>query len=364
MKILKYIFLLLLLSFISFSVFIVTQKGTFKVEKSKYIKATRTTAFSYVNDFQNWADFMVFIDEEKSVQSRYSKKSINQNAQYSWIGTENSGWVETNSFQENSRIDQKMNIEGSEYTITWIFKDTLGGTKVTLKSEGEMSFSYKIYNALNGGAGKIIGNLFEKSLFNLDKNLDYEINTYKIIIKGLVQKTGTPYLKQTFTSKINSILKNSKIVFPKLIAFCDQNQIERNGKPFIIYHTYDTKNGLAKISLCVPIKQAIMTSYGSDILADELAPFKAIKTTLYGDYSHTKEALKKSNAYINQKVITKDSDFSHLEVFSIGKSESKYPSKWKTEIYFPIRSKKSTPKVEVKTEETSPIESEINSSTI
>jgi hypothetical protein len=99
-------------------------------------------------------------------------------------------------------------------------------------------------------------------------------------------------------------------------------------------------------------------------LADELAPFKAIKTTLYGDYSHTKEALKKSNAYINQKVITKDSNFSHLEVFSIGKSESKYPSKWKTEIYFPIRSKKSTPKVEVKTEETSPIESEINSSTI
>lgn len=343
---------------------IATQKGTFKVEKSRLINTARYSAFSYVNDFQNWEDFMVFMEGEKQIQSRFSKKSIHQNAQYSWIGNENRGWVQTNSFQENSRIDQKMNIEGSEYKITWIFKDTLGRTKVTLKSEGKLSFSYKIYNALNGGAAKIIGNLFEKSLLNLDKNLDYEINTYKINIKGLVQKTGTPYLKQTFTSKINSVLKNSKIVFPKLIAFCDQNQIERNGKPFIIYHTYDTKNGLATISLCIPIKQAIITSDGSDILADELEPFNAIKTTLYGDYSHTKEALKKSNAYINQKVITKDSNFSHLEVFSISKSESKHPSKWKTEIYFPIRSKKTNPKVEVKTQEKSQIKSEISTTTI
>lgn len=364
MKILKYIFLLLILSFISFSVFIATQKGTFKVEKSKVINTSRLSAFSYVNNFQNWEDFMVFIEGEKQIQSRFSNKSVSQNAQYSWVGTENSGWVKTNSFQENIRIDQKMNVEGSEFKITWVFKDTVGGTKVTLKSEGEMNFSYKIYNALNGGAGKIIGNLFEKSLLNLDKNLDFEINTYKINIKGLVQKTSTPYLKQTFTSKIDLVLKNSKIVFSKLIAFCDQNQIERNGKPFIIYHTYDTKNGLAKISLCIPIKQAIMTSDGSDILADKLESFKAIKTTLYGDYSHTKEALEKSNAYINQKVITKDSDFSHLEVFSISKSESKYPSKWKTEIYFPVQSKKSSPKVEVKTEDTSPIESEINATSI
>jgi len=364
MKILKYIFLLLLLSFISFSVLIATQKGTFKVEKSKLINASRSSAFSYVNDFQNWEDFMVFMEGEKQTQSRFSKKSISQNAKYSWIGTENSGWVQTNSFQENSRIDQKMNIEDSEYKITWIFKDTLGGTKVTLKSEGELSFSYKIYNALNGGAGKIIGNLFEKSLHNLDKNLDYEINTYKINIKGLVQKTGTPYLKQTFTSKISSVLKNSKIVFPKLITFCDQNQIERNGKPFIIFHTYDTKNGLAKVSLCVPIKKAIITSDGSDILADELEPFNAIKTTLYGDYSHTNEALKKSKNYINQKVITKDSNFSHIEVFSISKFESKYPSKWKTDLYFPVRSKKSNSKVEEKTEEKSLTKSEISSTTI
>ena len=148
--------------------------------------------------------------------------------------------------------------------------------------------------------------------------------------------------------------------FPKIIAFCEQNNIERTGKPFIIYHTYDATNDLAKISLCIPIKEAIITSEGSDILADELISFTAIKTSLYGDYSHTKEALKKSKSYINQKVITPDSPFSHLEVFTISKTEIKNPSKWKTELYFPIKPKKTTPIIIPETKKNSDSETETN----
>ena len=345
MKILKYIFLLLLLSFISFSVFIATQKGTFHVVKSSLIHASKVNTFNYVNDFQNWEDFMN-LGTNESVRNSFTKNSIGKGAKYSWEGTEENGSVQTFLVKENDSISQKMDIDGSEFHLTWIFKDTIGGTKVTMKSKGEMSFSYKIYTALHGGASKIIGNLFEKSLANLDRNLNYEINTYTIKIGGLVRKLGSPYLKQTFTCKISAVAKNSKIVFPKLLEFCEQNKILLNGQPFIIYHTYDTDNGLTKISVCVPIKEAIITSDGSDILADELDSFQAIKTTLYGDYSHTKETLKKSKAYINQKVITPGSQFSHIAVYSISKKETKHPSKWKTDFYFPVQIKNNTPKKE------------------
>ena len=154
------------------------------------------------------------------------------------------------------------------------------------------------------------------------------------------------------------------LLFPKIIAFCEQNDIERNGKPFIIYNTYDEKSGLAKISLCIPIKEAIITSEGSDILADELESFSAIKTSLYGDYSHNKEALKKSKSYINQKVITPDSPFSHVAIFTISKTEIKNPSKWKTELYFPVKPKKETPKIVPETEKTPDSETETNPSEI
>lgn len=360
MKILKYIFLLLLLSLISFSVFIATQKGNFSIEKSKIIHSSKSNVFNYVNDAENWQDFMNHILEETNLKGKFNKNTIGKGAKFSWEGSEAAGTIQTFSAKNNDSIHQKMDWDDSKFKITWIFKDTVGGTKVTLKSEGEMSFSYKIYTALHGGAKKIIGNLFEKSLVNLDHSLVYEINTYKIKVNGLVQKLGTPYLYQSFTSKISKVVKNSRIVFPKIIAFCEQNNIERTGKPFIIYHTYDATNDLAKISLCIPIKEAIIISEGSDILADELVSFTAIKTSLYGDYSHTKEALKKSKSYINQKVITPDSPFSHLEVFTISKTEIKNPSKWKTELYFPVKPKKTTPIIVPETEKNSDSETETN----
>lgn len=353
MKILKYIVLLLLLSFVSFSVFIATQKGNFTIEKSKIIHTSKSNLYNYVNDYQNWGDFMAFMVEDATIRIYFSKTTIGKGAKSTWEGTEGKGTVQTFSVKENDSITQKMDLDGSKFNTTWVFKDTLGGTKVTLKSKGEMSFSYKIYTALNGGANRIIGSLFEKSLANLDKSLDYEINTYSIKEDGIVTKLSTPYLKQSFTSKISSVIKNTRIVFPKIIDFCKQNKIALNGKPFVIYHTYDEKSGLAKISICIPIKEAIMTSDGSDIMSDQLEAFPAIKATLKGDYSHTGEALKKSKAYINQKVITPDSRFSHLEVYTISKSDIKNPSKWKTEIYFPIKQKKATPKIVPATEEIS-----------
>lgn len=340
MKILKYILLILLLCFVSFSVFIVTQKGTFNVERNVLIHASKINTFNYVNDYQNWEDFITFLGKETILNSQFSKKSNNKNSRFTWESGGESGLAQTITLKKYESISQKMVIDGTEFTTTWIFKDTLGGTKVTLKSKGEMSFSNKIYAALHGGTSEVIGVLYDKSLTNLDKNLDYEINTYKIKTYGLVQKFGTPYLKQTFTSKISLITKNSRIVFPKLLTFCEQNNIDLNGKPFIIYHTYDDKSGVAKISLCLPIKTSILTSEGSDILADKLEPFKAIKTTLYGDYSHSGEVIKKSKAYINQKVITPSSKFSHIEVYTISKKDIKYPSKWRTDNYFPIQTKR------------------------
>ena len=72
------------------------------------------------------------------------------------------------------------------------------------------------------------------------------------------------------------------------------------------------------------------------------------------------EALKKSKSYINQKVITPDSPFSHLEVFTISKTEIKNPSKWKTELYFPVKPKKTTPIIVPETEKNSDSETETN----
>nr|WP_314895621.1 SRPBCC family protein [uncultured Flavobacterium sp.] len=339
MRILKYLFLLLLLSLVALSIFIATQKGDFTVERSKVINSPKHAVFTFVNDFKNWEDFGSWAVEDPEIKITYPQNTIGKGASYSWEGKSGSGEIKTIFVKENDSISQKMNSDGTMSDVFWSFKDTVGGTKVTWRTKGKMSFLFKIYSAFNGGVEKIIGGLYEKSLANLDKTLDYETNTYSVKVDGLVKKPETFYLHQTFTSKIANVAKNFKIVAPKIITFCKKNNIIIIGKPFILYHTYDVVNGLAKISICVPIKDQIFTSEGSDLYSGKLEAFEAVKTTLTGDYSHRDKALDKTTQYLNANRLAPDATISHLEIYLISKNEVKNPSKWVTEIYYPIKSK-------------------------
>ena len=339
MRILKYLFLLLLLTFVALSIFVATQKGDFTVERSQIINAQKSTVFNFINDYQNWEDFSSWITEDPEMKIMFPKKTIGTGASFSWEGKQGSGDILTVYAKENDSISQKMNFNGATSAVFWSFKDTIGGTKITWKTIGKMSFRMKVSTIFDGGINKTLGETYEKSLANIDKTLDFELNSFAVKVNGLVKKLGTFYLRQTFTSEISKVIKNASIVVPKLITFCEQNNIELNGKPFIIYHTYNEANGLAKLSICVPIKNQILTSSGSDILTGKLEPFDALKTTLKGDYSHTKTALYKAKTYINTNGIGVDATFSHLENFTISRTDVKNPSKWVTEIYIPLKPK-------------------------
>jgi hypothetical protein len=60
--------------------------------------------------------------------------------------------------------------------------------------------------------------MYEKSLANLDKALDYEINTFSKKMNGLVKTTKFLFSPNIYkrTSKVN---KNTEIVIPTIIAF-------------------------------------------------------------------------------------------------------------------------------------------------
>jgi hypothetical protein len=47
-----------------------------------------------------------------------------------------------------------------------------------------------------------------------------------------------------------------------------------SGKLFIIYHTYDTVLGLAKISIALPIQSEIFLTAGSDINSGKIVAFE------------------------------------------------------------------------------------------
>jgi hypothetical protein len=361
MRILKYIFLLLLLSLVALSIFMATQKGDFNVERSKFINSAQPAVYNYVNDYKNWEDFGSWTVEDPEIKISYAQKTVGKGASYSWEGKDGNGQMRTLFVKENDSISQKMNFNGTSADVSWRFKDTIGGTKVSWKSTGKMSFMFKIYAALNGGVDKVIGTMYEKSLVNLDKALDYEINTFSIKVNGVVKKPQIFYLSQTFTSEIAKINKNFKVVIPKIEAFCTENDVQINGKPFVIYHTYDVTTGLAKISICIPIKNEIFTSAGSDILSGKLEASEGVKTTVIGDISHNKKGYDKTVEYLIKNKLAADPIYSHLEIYTTTKADIKSPSKWVSEIYVPLTPKvvpvkTYTPPIVKSTEPSQPVE--------
>ncbi|MFM9826291.1 SRPBCC family protein [Flavobacterium sp.] len=340
MRIIKYLFLLLLLSLVALTIFAATQKGEFTIERSCIINSPRATVFSYVSDSKNWKSWNSWaVDDSLISITQYKNAPTEKGFQLSWDGNKGNGDLENIINKLNESITQKINFNGNSSEATMHFKDTLKGTKITWKATVKLGFVNKIITTFNGAFENEITSMFEKSLANLDRKLDFEVNHYSVKLDGVTIKPACFYLEQTFTSEFTKVRKNAEIVFNKITKFCKQNKIIISGKPFIIYHNYDTESPYTKISICIPIKQEIFITEGSEIMSRKIISYPVVKTTLTGDYTHTEKALEKANNFIKEKRYIKNTLYSHFEVFVIDKSKTNSPSKWITEIYIPIHPK-------------------------
>jgi effector-binding domain-containing protein len=338
MKIIKYILLLIVLLSVGGSIFVATQKSDFKIVKFKVINSQKASVFNYINDYRNWENWYAWENDTSETHLIYSNKSSGVGSSYQWTGNGDNVYSTTIFAKENDSIVQKIDFNGANSEITWQFKDTIGGTKVTCISKGEIPFMFKINAFLNGGIEKVIGSKLEKSLVNLDRSLDFELNTFSIKPNGVVIKKGGYYLEQTINCKISKLTHNFRIIIPSLIHFTKQNNIQQNGNPFVLYNSYDIEKGISNVSVCIPIKTRIFTSTGSDIICKELEAYTAYKTSLIGDYSHRDEAWKKATKFVLKNKEIPNKTIPIMEIFTNGFNGEKRPSKWETAIYIATQS--------------------------
>lgn len=336
MRILKYLFLLLFLFLIGLSVFVSTQKGDYDVTRSKVIKNPRSIVFNYINDYRNWETFCTWIKNDSSYQFTYPELSMGQGASCSWTSDASEGNLKTISVKENESIFQKMVNNEESAEIYWNFKDTVGGTKVSWRSKGKLDFKSKVAAFFQGGINSVVGDTYEKSLENLNKTLDYEINTYSIKVNGIVNRPGVFYLKQFLHCKQKDVDRNIKVLVSRMEHFFDKNKLRSSGKPFIIYHKYDRTNDDIGFSVCMPVRDSIHIMPGSDVESGKLASYTNLKTTLKGDYSHTQTAWKKAMTHIKDNHLERNNSGQIIEVYTVGRNDVKSPSKWVTEIYIPV----------------------------
>lgn len=337
MKIVKYVFLLIFLVVVAITVFIATQEGKYDIKKERVIKVPRTVLYNYINDYRNWENVGILTGNNTATVFAYSQKLSGPGAIMSWTKGNSEGRVETLKLHENDSILQKATIDDLDAEISWGFKDTLGSTKVTLRYKGELTFAEKAYATLKGGAENNIEETLEKGLDNLNTFLVHELSVSDIKVNNaLITKTGKFYLGHAVTTKIADIGKKTSEILPKLLDFAKENKIAMNGMPFLLYKKMDMQGGTASYLICIPLKTAIFTAPGSEFEGGEVTPFKALKVTLRGDYSHLTKAWAAARRHIAENNLQENTTGQYMEIYTKGMHQTKKPSGWITDIYIPI----------------------------
>lgn len=336
MKIVKYVFLLLVLAVIAVTVFIATQEGKYDIKKERVIKVPKAVLYNYINEYKNWENVGILTGNDTTAVFTYSAATSGPGAAMSWKQDDTNGEVKTVRTAENDSIIQNAVIDGLDSDIKWAFKDSINSTKVTVSFKGELSFSEKANALLKGGVNDKMESVLDKALDNLDNFLVKELAVYTIEVKGRITKTAAFYLGHSVTSKISEINKNAAETFPKLLKFIKDNKIVKNGSPFILYKNINKAEENASYMVCIPIKEEIRTMTGSEYEGGKLTEFQAVKTTLKGDYSHLREAWDKSQKYLVEKGIQENTTGQYVEMYTKGVQKTKRPSEWVTDIYIPV----------------------------
>lgn len=326
MRILKYILLLLLLLSVAFVVFVATQKGDYKIIRSKEIKIAKDVVFTFVTDSSSSQDWSPWKSDEASF------KNI--------------------KITSNDSLVQNITISEIKNESLMRFQNTKNGVLITWEMKGSLDFNLKLLSVLQGGVENVLGDKLEEGLENIDTYLVKELKTYNIKINGLVTKHMTNYIQQIDTCSTDEFQKVSKSMLQNMMSFVEKNDIEILGLPFITYESISANDKEIIFAMCVPVEEEILTTPGSEISGGHFDEFLAVKTTLTGDYLHRKEAWNKTRAYVKKNKLVEDSyNGKFIEVYKVSLPKERKPSKWITELYVPVKKKVYIPKPKTETTE-------------
>ena len=213
MKILKYLFLLLLIVLVGGSIYFGTKDGSFDVVKSKVMNAPAEVIYDNVKDYKSWAAWGPWIDQDENIDISYAEKTEGEGASYSWKSEEmGDGSMQTVKVIPNKEIDQKITfntpVGDSESDVYWRFEpsEEPGKTKVTWGMKGELTLIEKIKRAYKNEDITVgLPEMFQTGLKNLDEIVRSEIAKYSIDVDGITEYQGGYYLYLTTSTKQSEI---------------------------------------------------------------------------------------------------------------------------------------------------------------
>lgn len=339
MKALKYLLFLILIVIIGLAIYIAIQPNAFEVTRARTFKAPAAVIYNNVVDYKKWEAWSPWVEKEPDLKLTYPEQTKGIGGHYSWEGKDGLGRMKTLSTIENKSITQEIQFE--DYTpsnILWTFEPTQDNqTKVTwtMKSD-DVPFLFKGIAAFSGGFDKMIGPDFERGLEKLDSLTTKAVEQYTITVNGVTEHGGGFYIYNTTSCKMDQLEPTVQNMMNTINTYAAKNNILRAGAPYVRYHKWDKQNNAVMFSCCVPTTARVDTA-ASDILTGQLAPFKAVETTLKGNYTNLKEAWDTAMAYVTERNLEFAETGPMIETYVTDPTSEPNPAKWITKIYIAVK---------------------------
>lgn len=340
MKALKYLFFLILIAGIALAIYIAVQPNEFSVTRTRTIKAPAAVIYNNVNDYKNWESWSSWAEKDPEMKITLPELTKGEGSSYTWEDEDGIGTMKTVETNTNKSINQVMQFaDFPSSNVSWKFKPNKdGSTDVTWNIAGKnLPFGFKAFAALMGGMEKQIGPEYERSLEKLDSIVILDMKKYSIVVNNeTTQHSGGFYIYNTTTTTFEDFKTKMASMLPEVIAYAQKNNITMAGAPYILYHKWDETNNKVMFSCCVPTTTKAIITEGN-ILTGQLAPFKAVKTTLNGDYNNLAEAWEKAMKAITKSGLEQDENGSTLEAYLNSPINTPNPADLKTEIYIAVK---------------------------
>ena len=339
MKFLKYILFLLLIAIIGIAIYIAVQPDSFNVSRTRTINAPKEVIYNQIIDFKNWEAWSPWLEKNPSTIVTLPEQTEGVGGSYLWEDADGKGKIETLSAEANASIEQQMQFEDfPPSNINWVLESNDdGSTNVNWRMTGnDLPFGFKAYTAFEGSMEEQVGPDYERGLEKLDSLVHAEMKKYAITVNGITEHGGGYYLYNTSSSKISDIENKMTELMSKLLDYSKKNNVLIAGAPFTSYHKWDEKNNATIFSCCIPTTEKIISNQ-SDILTGQLEAFKAVKTTLQGDYEYLAEAWDTIMDYIPDNGLEYTENGPMLETYITDPSKEVNPANWITEIYIAVK---------------------------
>ena len=338
MKLLKYIFFLLLALIVIGSIYLATLDGSYDVKRSRVIAAEPEVIFNDLNDYKNWAEWGPWYEEDPTIEATYATNTVGEGGSYSWTGKEGGGTIKTLKVDKPKSMDQEIIFNtpfgDMKSDVYWTLEKVKEGTNLTWGMKGEMGFFSRF---MASGMEDQLGPMEERGLELFDKNLLKKTKVFSIETNGVVDYSGGYYLYTTTSCKIDEIGAKYPVLLLKIFGFNKQNNVRTTGGPFTLYHKYDEDNGTAMFSVCYPVAEKMITPSGSDILSGFMESGTYFKTTLKGSYENSEEAWNTAMKEVeNVEGYSMNENGEPFEVYVNSPHDTPNPADLMTEIYIPV----------------------------